>query len=178
MQIIDAANLDYRAVNEALRSAETDCTIKGCCGQRFIAAGMSDRNLTIEGIPGNALGAYLNNANITVKANAQDAVGDTMNEGKILIHGNIGDAAGYAMRGGKIYVQGNAGYRAGIHMKAYREKFPVMIIGGCAGQLPREEIPGRRADHRPGPFIKGHKRIVGNFPCTVCHGGECSCAQL
>lgn len=56
-----------------------------------------------------------------------------MNEGKILIYGNIGDAAGYAMRGGKIYVQGNAGYRAGIHMKAYKEKIPVMIIGGCAG---------------------------------------------
>ena len=117
MKIIDAANLDYRAVNEALRGTDNDCTIEGCCGQRFIAAGMSDRNLTINGIPGNALGAYLNNANITVNANAQDAVGDTMNEGKILIHGNIGDAAGYAMRGGKIYVQGNAGYRAGIHMK-------------------------------------------------------------
>ena len=170
MQIIDAANLDYRAVNEALRSAETDCTIKGCCGQRFIAAGMSDRNLTIEGIPGNALGAYLNNANITVKANAQDAVGDTMNEGKILIHGNIGDAAGYAMRGGKIYVQGNAGYRAGIHMKAYREKFPVMIIGGCAGSF--------LGEYQAGGLIivlglhKGHKRIVGNFPCTGMHGGK------
>ena len=101
MQIIDAANLDFRALNEALRKAETDYIIKGCCGQRFIAAGMSDKNLTIEGIPGNALGAYLNNAHITVNANAQDAVGDTMNEGKILIHGNVGDAAGYAMRGGK-----------------------------------------------------------------------------
>ena len=170
MQIIDAANLDYRAVNEALRSAETDCTIKGCCGQRFIAAGMSDRNLTIEGIPGNALGAYLNNANITVKANAQDAVGDTMNEGKILIHGNIGDAAGYAMRGGKIYVQGNAGYRAGIHMKAYKEKIPVMIIGGCAGSFLGEYQAG-------GVIIvlglhKDGRRIVGNFPCTGMHGGK------
>ena len=170
MQIIDAANLDYRAVNETLRSAKTDCTIKGCCGQRFIAAGMSDRNLTIEGIPGNALGAYLNNASITVKANAQDAVGDTMNEGKILIHGNIGDAAGYAMRGGKIYVQGNAGYRAGIHMKACKEKFPVMIIGGCAGSF--------LGEYQAGGLIivlglhKGHKRIVGNFPCTGMHGGK------
>ena len=102
MQIIDAANLDFRALNEALRKAETDYIIKGCCGQRFIAAGMSDKNLTIEGIPGNALGAYLNNAHITVNANAQDAVGDTMNEGKILIHGNDGDAAVDDMRGAKI----------------------------------------------------------------------------
>ena len=94
-----------------------------------------EKNVTIHGIPGNALGAYLNDSHITVNGNAQDAVGDTMNEGKILIYGNIGDAAGYAMRGGKIYVQGNAGYRAGIHMKAYKEKIPVMIIGGCAGSF-------------------------------------------
>ena len=170
MQTIDAADLDYRAVNEALREAESDFVIEGCCGQRFIAAGISGKNLTINGIPGNALGAYLNNANITVNANAQDAVGDTMNEGKILIHGNIGDAAGYAMRGGKIYVKGNAGYRAGIHMKAYKEKIPVMIIGGCAGSF--------LGEYQAGGIIivlglhKGNKRIAGNFPCTGMHGGK------
>uniref|UniRef100_N2ABL4 Glutamate synthase alpha subunit C-terminal domain-containing protein n=1 Tax=Eubacterium plexicaudatum ASF492 TaxID=1235802 RepID=N2ABL4_9FIRM len=170
MQTIDATNLDYKAVNKALREAETDYIIQGCCGQRFIAAGMSDKNLTIKGIPGNALGAYLNNANIIVKANAQDAVGDTMNEGKILIYGNIGDAAGYAMRGGKIYVQGNAGYRAGIHMKAYKEKIPVMIIGGCAGSFLGEYQAGGMI------IVLGlhidNKRIVGNFPCTGMHGGK------
>ena len=170
MQIIDATNLDFKAINKALRQAETDYTVKGCCGQRFLAAGMSGKSLTIEGIPGNALGAYLNNAVITVNANAQDAVGDTMNEGKILIHGNIGDAAGYAMRGGKIYVQGSAGYRAGIHMKAYREKFPVLIIGGCAGSFLGEYQAG-------GVIIvlglhKDGRRIVGNFPCTGMHGGK------
>ena len=101
MLIIDAANSDYKAVNEKLRNTDEDCTIEGCCGQRFIAAGMSGKNVTIHGIPGNALGAYLNDSHITVNGNAQDAVGDTMNEGKILIYGNIGDAAGYAMRGGK-----------------------------------------------------------------------------
>ena len=170
MQTIDAADLDYRAVNEALREAESDFVIEGCCGQRFIAAGISGKNLTINGIPGNALGAYLNNANITVNANAQDAVGDTMNEGKILIHGSIGDAAGYAMRGGKIYVQGNAGYRAGIHMKAYKEKIPVMIIGGCAGSF--------LGEYQAGGLIivlglhKDGRHIVGNFPCTGMHGGK------
>lgn len=170
MKIIDAANLDYRTVNEAIRKTSGDCTIEGCCGQRFIAAGMSGKNITINGVPGNALGAYLNNANITIKSNAQDAVGDTMNEGKILVHGNIGDAAGYAMRGGKIYIQGNAGYRAGIHMKAYKEKIPVMIIGGYAGSFLGEYQAG-------GIIIVlglhiNNKHIVGNFPCTGMHGGK------
>ena len=41
MQIIDAANLDYRAVNEALRSAETDCTINRCPQQPLIVQSVS-----------------------------------------------------------------------------------------------------------------------------------------
>lgn len=170
MKVIDAAALDYKTLNEALRQPEHSYVIQNCCGQRFIGAGMSDRDITIQGISGNALGAYLNNANITVNANAQDAVGDTMNAGKILIHGSIGDAAGYAMRGGKIYVRDHAGYRAGIHMKAYEDKIPVMIIGGCAGSFLGEYqaggilvVLGLNASGRP---------IVGNFPCTGMHGGK------
>ncbi len=170
MKIIDAVNLDYKAVNEALRGTDHSYTIEGCCGQRFIAAGMSDKKLTINGIPGNALGAYLNNAQITVNSNAQDAVGDTMNEGKIVIHGNIGDAAGYAMRGGKIYIKGNAGYRAGIHMKAYKEKIPVMIIGGYAGSFLGEYQAGGIIIVLG--FHKNGNCIVGSFPCTGMHGGK------
>lgn len=167
---IDVTNLDYKSLNNRLRESAKDCSLNGCCGQRFIAAGMSDKNITIDGIPGNALGAYLNGASITVNANAQDAVGDTMNQGKIIINGNIGDAAGYAMRGGKIYVKGNAGYRAGIHMKQYKDKIPVLVIGGTAGSFLGEYqaggvivVLGLKADG---------KRIVGNFPCTGMHGGK------
>lgn len=170
MFIIDATDLNYRDLNDRLRVTAGDCTLIGCCGQRFIAAGMSDKIITIEGIPGNALGAYLNGASITVKANTQDAVGDTMNAGKIVVHGSIGDAAGYAMRGGKIFVKGNAGYRAGIHMKAYQEKKPVMIIGGVAGSF--------LGEYQAGGIITvlglgaAGKRLVGNFPCTGMHGGK------
>ena len=167
--VIKAETLGYRAINEALREAGRHHTVKGCIGQRFIAAGMSQGSVTIHGVPGNALGAYLNGADIVVHGNAQDAVGDTMNDGKIVIHGNIGDAAGYAMRGGCIYVQGDAGYRAGIHMKAYKEKVPVMVIGGCAGSFLGEYQAG-------GVIVvlglHEGKRIVGNFPCTGMHGGK------
>ena len=102
MQMIDARGLDHKAINQKLREAGDVCALQGCCGQRFIAAGMADKAITIEGVPGNALGAYLNGASITVCGNAQDAVGDTMNAGEIVVHGSIGDAAGYAMRGGRI----------------------------------------------------------------------------
>ena len=168
--IINATDLDYKSLNDALRNAGGDCTIENCCGQRFIAAGMSDREITINGVPGNALGAYLNGASIITHANAQEAVGDTMNEGTIIIHGNAGDAAGYAMRGGQIYIKGNAGYRAGIHMKEYKDKIPVMVIGGCAGSFLGEYQAG-------GMIIvlglnSNDRKIVGNFPCTGMHGGK------
>lgn len=170
MMRIDAAGLDHKALNNALRASTDDCTLSGCLGQRFIAAGMGKRTITIDGVPGNALGAYLNGADIIVNGNAQDAVGDTMNEGRIIVHGHIGDAAGYAMRGGKILIQGDAGYRAGIHMKAYKEKVPVMVIGGCAGSFLGEYQAG-------GTIIvlgldRGDRKIVGNFPCTGMHGGK------
>lgn len=168
--VINAKNLDYRTLNEKLRKIQEPCSITGCCGQRFIAAGMSDKNITIDNVPGNALGAYLNGAIITVKANAQDAVGDTMNDGKIIVHGNIGDAAGYAMRGGKIFVRGNAGYRAGIHMKAYKDKLPALVIGGTAGSFLGEYQSG-------GVIVvlgleAKNDNIVGFFPCTGMHGGK------
>ena len=74
MMMIQAKGLDHRAINEALRGASGDVTLAGCLGQRFICAGMSGIDVTIEGVPGNALGAYLNGAKINVSGNAQDAV--------------------------------------------------------------------------------------------------------
>lgn len=170
MTYIDASGLDHEALNAKIAQQTGDVCISNCLGQRFIAAGMSDRHIRIGGIPGNAMGAYLNGATIETEGNAQDAVGDTMNAGMIAVHGDIGDTAGYAMRGGKIYVKGNAGYRAGIHMKAYQEKLPVMIIGGRAGTFLGEYqaggvivVLGLHTDGKP---------IVSNFPCTGMHGGK------
>jgi glutamate synthase domain-containing protein 3 len=168
--LLNVTGLGYKEINEKIRQANSDIIISGICGQRFVAAGMKDKHITIDGIPGNALGAYLDGASIEVRSNAQDAVGDTMNEGKIIIHGNIGDAAGYAMRGGKMYIKGDAGYRAGIHMKEYHEKVPVMIIGGSAGSF--------LGEYQAGGIIvvlgmnTSIRKIVGNFPCTGMHGGK------
>ena len=170
MTVINAEGLDHRALNEAIRGAGGDCSVEGCCGQRFIGAGMSGRNVTLGGVPGNALGAYLNGGTLTVCGNAQDAVGDTMNAGTIVVRGSIGDAAGYAMRGGRIYVGGNAGYRAGIHMKAYQDKVPVMIIGGKAGSFLGEYQAGGVIVVLN--FKTPDELCVGNFPCTGMHGGK------
>ena len=169
MLAIDASNMDFLELGKLLRETEDDTVLQGCLGQRFIAAGMKRRKLEIHGIPGNALGAYLDGAEVEVFGNAQDAVGDTMNAGTIVIHGSIGDTAGYAMRGGEIYVKGDAGYRAGIHMKEYRKHLPVLVIGGKAGSFLGEYQAGGLIIvlglHTGGP-------IVSNYPCTGMHGGK------
>lgn len=170
MTNIDASMLDFRQLNVAIRDCTGDAAVTGCSGQRFIGAGLERGKLILSGTPGNALGAYLNGASIEVCGNAQDAVGDTMNAGRIVVRGSIGDAAGYAMRGGELYVQGDAGYRAGIHMKAYGDKLPVMVIGGKAGSF--------LGEYQAGGIIvvlgltESARPIVSNFPCTGMHGGK------
>ncbi len=170
MVSLDAKVLNHQSLNQQIKSAGEEIELDNVLGQRFIAAGVSDKSIEIHGTPGNALGAYLNGAVINVYGNAQDAVGDTMNSGQINVFGNIGDAAGYAMRGGRIFVLGNAGYRAGIHMKAYKEHIPVMIIGGKAGSF--------LGEYQAGGIIivlglsDDDSDIVSNFPCTGMHGGR------
>ncbi len=163
-------NYRFSALNRRIRATgDREITVNGCIGQRYVATGVSDKKIVINGTPGNALGAYLNGGEVFVYGNAQDATGDTMNCGKIIIYGNAGDATGYAMRGGKIYIRGNTGYRAGIHMKAYEELKPVLVIGGRAGSFLGEYqaggiivVLGTNADGLP---------IVHNFCGTGMHGG-------
>lgn len=170
MYRLDAGAYDYRELNRLIRESEDNqIVIDNCLGQRYIGDGLSDTAITVNGTPGNALGAYLNGAVIEVFGNAQDAAGDTMNDGEIIIHGLSGDATGYAMRGGRIFVEGNAGYRAGIHMKAYKEKLPVLVIGGTAGSF--------LGEYQAGGIIivlqkDGCDSFRSNFCSTGMHGGK------
>ena len=172
MKIIDAKGLHFRTLNDKIRDCgESQIKIENCIGQRYICAGSGQgRAITIDGTPGNALGAYLDGAAIAVNGNGQDATGDTMNDGSIVIYGNSGDATGYAMRGGSIFIKGDAGYRTGIHMKAYREKQPLIVIGGRTGSFLGEYQAG-------GTIIVlgigcGGNPPVGCFTGTGMHGGR------
>lgn len=170
MTTIQADLRDFKELNQQIRACTEDqIVIENCIGQRYIGDGASDKTITIYGVPGNALGAYLNGAQLIVHGNAQDAIGDTMNCGQITVHGNAGDAAGYAMRGGTIMVRGSVGYRAGIHMKAYQDKAPELIAGGCAGSFLGEYQAGGTI------VILGldgdGSAPVGDFCGTGMHGG-------
>lgn len=167
---IDADGMDFPELNEKLRQAGTGkAIVENCLGQRYIGCAARDITIEINGTPGNALGSYLDGAKLIVNGNAQDAVGDTMNEGEIIINGSAGDGTGLAQRGGEIYVRDSVGYRAGVHMKQYKEKMPVLTIGGSAGSFLGEYLAG------------GYIIVLGllsdacpisNFCAAGMHGGK------
>ena len=168
---INAQDMHFKTLNEQVRACEgKEIIIDHCMGQRYIGSGLTDKHITVYGTPGNALGAYLDGADIKVMGNTQEATGDTMNEGSIVVHGSCGDATGYAMRGGTILVEGNTGYRAGIHMKAYEDRLPTLVIGGRAGSF--------LGEYQAGGLIvvlnltDGEGRFSCNFCGTGMHGGK------
>lgn len=175
--VIDASTLHYRDLNRQVRelvaAGEKRLTLQGVRGQRYIGDGLKgkDVTITIHGVPGGDLAAFMDGPTVEVYGNGQDAVGNTMNDGRVIIHGNAGDALGYGMRGGDLFVRGSAGYRVGIHMKAFKTQVPALIIGGCVGDFFGEYMAGGLLvvlglDRQAG------QRLVGDYLASGIHGGE------
>jgi len=172
---IDAKKMYYKELNEKIHQAINNgvkkIVLDNVNGQRYIGGGVGgDIKIVINGVPGNDLAAFMDGPTIIVNSNAQDGIGDTMNAGKIIVYGDARDIVGHSMRGGKIYIRGNVGYRVGIHMKAYRNLYPVIIIGGKAGDFLGEYMAGGLI------IILGLNKqeaepIVGGYVGTGMHGG-------
>ncbi len=144
---IDAQGLYYKDLNLQIRNAveggAEKIELDNVNGQYFIGDGINRPvTITINGVPGNDLAAFMNGATIIVNENAQDNIGNTMNAGKVVVHGHAGDVLGYGMRGGKIHIKKDVGYRVGIHMKSYYDNKPVLIAGGKAGDFFGEYMAG------------------------------------
>jgi len=165
---IDAKGIHYKDLNniihQAIDQGAGDIFLENVNGQRYIGGGLNGNGvrITINGVPGNDLAGFMDGTTLVVSSNAQDGVGNTMNSGRIVIHGDAGDIIGYAMRGGEIYVKGDVGYRVGIHMKSYKDLYPVIVIGGNAGDFLGEYMAG-------GLIILLGK--AGNYIGTGMHGG-------
>ena len=191
-KVIDAKDLKYRELNSEIRrilgqshtsrekvNGRIELTLENVLGQRYIGDGLKEDHLiNIKGVPGNDLAVFMDGPTIEVFGNSQDGIGNTMNAGKVVVHGDAGDIIGYSMRGGEIYIEKNVGYRCGIHMKSYREKIPVIVIGGSAGNFLGEYMAGGiiimlglyRQDLTHFPYA-GTEQLVGNYVGTGMHGG-------
>ncbi len=172
---IDARGLHYRVLNEQLHqlveSGCRDIELVNVNGQRYIGTGLrGNPRIRIFGTPGADLAAFMSGPDIEVRGSAQDAAANTMNAGRLVIHGNTGNVLGLAMRGGTILVRGSVGYRVGIHIKAFRERVPVIAIGGNAGHFLGEYMAGGRIivlglGSGPG------QPLAGDYLGTGMHGG-------
>ncbi len=173
---IDARDLRHKELNDLIR----ECILRGVrklilrnvCGQRYIGTRLYFKdNIKVEiriyGTPGNDLGAFLNGHRIIVYGNAQDGVGNTMDDGEIIVHGRAGDVVAMTMRGGRIFIRDNVGYRAAIHMKGYKDKIPVLVVGGTSQDFLGEYMAGGKVVLL-GLNVKRHRcHYVG----TGMHGG-------
>jgi len=176
MHVIEAKGLRFKELNEQIRAALADghkeIRLKNVNGQYYIGDGLREKaTITIEGVPGNDMAAFMDGPTLVIKGNAQDNIANTMNSGKVVIHGNAGDVLGYGMRGGKLHILGDVGYRVGIHMKGLKKQVPCIIAGGTAGDFFGEYLAGGilillglgSDDKTP---------IVRDYIATGMHGGQ------
>ncbi|MBN1785367.1 MAG: hypothetical protein JW825_00050 [Candidatus Methanofastidiosa archaeon] len=170
--LIDAKGLDFKTLNSIVRNAVKEgnrsILISNVLGQRFIGDGIDkDVEISLTGVAGGDLGAFMDGPAIYLNGNAEHAAGNTMSGGKIVIYGDAGDCLGHSMRGGKIFIRGNVGYRVGIHMKQYEDKYPTIVIGGKAQSFLGEYMAG-------GVILVlgiGQEKCVDSYVGTGIHGG-------
>ena len=173
--VIDSRGVYYKTLNEQIREeiekGAIEVVLDNVIGQRYIGTGLAfqDVTVTINGVPGNDMAAFMNGPTLVVNDNAQDGVANTMNSGLVIINGDAGDVLGYGMRGGSVYVRGNVGYRVGIHMKAFADNKPLIVVGGHARDFLGEYMAGGEIvilglGDEGGP-------IVGSYVGTGMHAG-------
>jgi len=173
---IDAKGIYYAQLNERIRelvrNGEKEINLININGQRYIGGGIeaNDVHIRINGTAGEDLAAFMEGPTVEVMNNAQDGVGNTLNDGKIIVRGLAGDVVGYGMRGGKIFIRDDVGYRVGIHMKGFRDKQPVLVVGGCAGDFFGEYQAGGCLVLLGLTKSRKHS-VVGDYCGTGMHGG-------
>jgi glutamate synthase domain-containing protein 3 len=173
---VNAAGMYYRDLNALLRNLNGNGVRKiellNVCGQKYIGTGLEGKiEIDVYGTPGNDLGAFMRGTSVVVHGNAQDCCGNTMDGGEIIIHGHAGDVVGYSMRGGRIFIRDDAGYRLGIHMKEYREKKPVIVVGGTAQDFLGEYMAGGVLVVLGLTLMDGERHDM-KFVGTGMHGGK------
>lgn len=175
--VIDSNGVYYKQLNEAIRAAVAGgakhLRLENVNGQRYIGTGLAGKDVKIDvhGCAGNDMTMFMDGPTIEVFGNAQDGVGNTMNAGRVIVHGDAGDVLGYGMRGGRVYIKGDVGYRVGIHMKAYENLVPIMVVGGKARDFFGEYMAGGILVLLGMNTQFEDQPIAGSFLGSGMHGG-------
>jgi glutamate synthase domain-containing protein 3 len=134
--VIDAAELETREVNRAIRAAVEagvrEVVVRNPAGRHSFGAGLRAEGLRLEfaGPTGWYTAGMNHGPHVVIRGNTGWAVGECMMSGRIDVLGHAGSGTAASIRGGRVYVQGDTGARAGIAMKG-----GTLIVGGDAGYM-------------------------------------------
>lgn len=171
---IEVNKTNFKDLNERIRElvkTEDHIELNNVFGQRYIGCTIqAGKKITINGTPGNDMCAYMCGAEVEVFGSCQEATGNTMDGGKVIVHGNSGDALGYGMRDGEIYIKGDTACRGGIHMKEFKDKKAVIVVGGSAGDFFGEYMAGGIIILLG--YTGDNEEIVGRHTLCGMHGGK------
>ncbi len=176
-ECIDASHMNYRMLNQAIleriKAGAAQVDIINVRGQRYIGVGLDcPVKLRIFGTPGNCLANLNKSLDIEVFGNVQDDVGDVMTGGRLIVHGDARDVLAQALQGGAIYVKGNAGNRCGIQMREYRDRRPLLMIGGRVDDYLGEYIAGGVIVVLGLNYLNTDVEIVGDCVASGMVGGR------
>ena len=134
--IVDAAGLETREVNRAIKQAVNDGAseihVANPAGRHSLGVALKAEGVKV--IFDGPVGWYAAGMNfgphIVVDGNAGWGLGECMMDGRIEVHGHAGSGTAASIRGGSVYVEGDTGARAGIAMKG-----GVLVVGGSVGYM-------------------------------------------
>ena len=133
--LIDAADLDTRHINSAIRKAIADgyTTIRllNPGSKHSIAPAIFDNvHIDIVGSVGYFGATMGDGASFHISGRAGWSLGEGMMSGEIVVERNSGSSTGASVRGGTVVVKGSVGGRTGIQQKG-----GTIVVGGDSGFL-------------------------------------------
>ncbi|MEM4374414.1 MAG: glutamate synthase [Nitrososphaerota archaeon] len=144
---IDVSGMNASQVNKLvtrlIQCGVREIMLKSVNGHRYLGINIpAGCRLHIYGTAGNCLANFNKAGEIIVYGSAQDDVGDAMYGGRVVIHGDARDVVGQALQGGGILVRGSVGNRAAIQMREFRNRKPILVVGGRADDYLGEYMAG------------------------------------
>jgi glutamate synthase domain-containing protein 3 len=133
--VIDAAALDTRHINSAVRKAiaegHTSITIRNPGSKHSICPAIFDEvDITIDGSVGYFGVTMGDGVRVRITGRAGWSLAEGMMSGEIVVEKNSGSSAGASLRGGTLVVKGSVGGRTGIQQKG-----GTIVVGGDSGFL-------------------------------------------
>ena len=143
-------------LNRKIREcSDKDIIVENCMGHRYIGAGIREKNIIVQGVPGNAMDSE---PVMIIGGCAGSFLGEYQAGGRIIVMNlreekySTGNFCGTGMHGGKIYIRG----------QSLPEVLPVQVTVSAATAEEIEEIQR---------YVEGYCSFFGGDPNMLMQAG-------